>query len=181
MMHTRFVTAMILAALVSVTACNDSTSPKPQPSSVAPSPVAFVTLYGVIHRTGRDPQHGLTLTLEDGSEVSLSFSAETSGLTSVDGAEVEVRGSWGADTSLEVNDFTVRRVNGDAVIDGTLLEMRTQELEDNTLLGYAMQLKDASIVWLTDPSPDMLNHIGARMWVDRSDDGRAIAFGVISE
>ena len=99
----------------------------------------------------------------------------------VEGDEVEVSGLWDGDAAFEVNDFIVRRVNGENVVDGTLLELSSPDVLDSTVIGYALRLSDGSMYSVPNPSPEMLNHIGARMWVHQSDDGMSTDFGIITE
>jgi len=180
MSSSRFISALLAASLIVVNACSDTTAPAPIPTRFVP-PVASVTLYGTIHRTGRNPERAFVLAMQDGSEVELINSAEMASLNRVEGDEVEVRGDWNGANGFEVSEFTVRRVNGDAVIDGVLTEVRTEELLEPAVLSYALRLRDGSSIPLAGASADMLSHIGARMWVHQGEYGEALAFGIIDE
>jgi hypothetical protein len=117
----------------------------------------------------------------DGGGVLLGGS-ETVDLRGLDGDEVEVHGTWagiadGADILL-VNDFIVRQVGGVDVLDGILT---AQYIDDSstTPVGYAINLTHGSSVPLVDPPQDLIDHLGQRVWVQTSADGKPQAFGVI--
>jgi hypothetical protein len=140
-----------------------------------------VTLYGTLSQTGRDPMHGLVLTLEDGSEVPLVLNAETSALSSVDGASVEVRGNWDTDQAFEVGVFFVRQIQGAAVLDGVLLEESIQDSTEIPVISYRFQPSDGSTAQSISPSSEMLLHLGTRMWVRLDEGGVATEFGIIGQ
>jgi hypothetical protein len=181
MSSSRFIPMILLAGLLAASACSDSTAPTTQPGILAPTAAAPVTLYGVISKTGRDPMHGLVLTLEDGSEVPLVFNVETSALSSLGGAGVEIRGNWDSDQAFEVGTFFVRQIGGAAVLDGVLLEERTQDAEDIPVIAYRLQPSDGSVAQAINPSQEMLQHLGTRMWVRLDETGNAAEFGIIGQ
>src|SRR5438309_719288 len=62
-----------------------------------------------------------------------------------------------------------------------IFELRLDDVLDSAATGYALQLSDGSMYSLPNPAAEMLNHIGARMWVRLSHDGMSTAFGIIAE
>ena len=171
--------SLFAASLFALTACNDSTAPTPRPAAIAPSPATLVTLYGTISVTGRDPLHSLVLTMDDGTEVALSVNSETTPLSALAGAGVDVRGRWDGAQSFDVEEFIVRQVGGTPVLDGILIEDRTSDIGDDPVVSYMLLLRDGSAAQLTDPAPELLEHVGARMWVRLDDAGMAREFGII--
>jgi len=170
--------SLFAAGLLALTACSDATTPSgPSPASVIPP--AKITLSGVVSATGRDPLNALVLTTEDGSRITLLVSAETSALGALAGAGVDVRGRWDGDQSFVVDEFIVREVGGTPVLDGILVEQLFSDLGDDPVIGYVLRLRDGSAASLIDPSPELLTHIGARMWVRLDDAGEARDFGII--
>ena len=181
MSSSRFITLIFTAGLLATSACSDSTAPAPHSGILAPSPAAPVTLYGTVSRTGRDPLHGLVLTLEDGTAVPLVINVETTALTSVDGAAIEVRGNWDSDQAFEVSVFFVRQIGGESVLDGILLEESTQDISETSAVTYILQPSDGSSARLISPSSEMVQHLGTRMWVRLDEGGAATEFGIIGQ
>lgn len=178
MSSSRFITAVLAASLLAVSACSDNT-PNAPAGILAPAPAAVRTLYGVIAKTGRDPMHALALIQEDGSEIRLVYSAETPALADLEGAGVEVRGTFDSDLAFEVTTFFVRQIHGAAVLDGVILEETTLDATDNPIITYRLEASDGSGAQLISPSVEMLQHLGARMWVRLDDVGNAAEFGMI--
>jgi len=181
MSSSRFVTTILAAALLAVSACSDNSKSTAPAGILAPSPAAPVSLYGVISKIGRDPLHSLVLIQEDGSQIRLVSNAETSPLADLDGAGVEVRGNFDSDLAFEVGAFFVRQMHGAAVLDGTILEETTVEATDDPIVIYRLQPSDGTEAQLISPSAEMLQHLGARMWVRIDDVGNAAEFGVIGQ
>lgn len=174
--------------LVATAACNDSTAPNRSSSSPArpatpatPAEPTLVTLAGSVHVTGRD-EASLILTTDDGSEIALN-GAGAARLARVDGADVEIRGSWNSDQTFTVSDFLVRKVAGVEVIDGVLISLDdfVDDAHTNAALVYAILLTRGGMVMLSDPPPALTEHLGARVWVAESGDRSPTEFGIISE
>jgi hypothetical protein len=95
---------------------------------------------------------------------------------------VEVRGTWTDATTFDVADFLVDTVGGTAVLDGTLIAVYDVPTDTGDPIGYAIRpTRGGANVALTDPSTDLLAHLGQRIWVAAGSDGPPMAFGVISE
>jgi len=178
MSSSRSIAAVLAAGLLAASACSDSTAPAPRAGAIAASPAAPVTLYGIISRTGRDPLHGVTLKLDDGSSVALATSSETYALAGLDGAGIEVKGIWDSE-AFDVSSFVVRQINGGPVFDGVLVEETNQDATDTPVTSYRLQPSDGSDARLIAPSAEMLQHVGSRMWVRLDDNGDAAEFGII--
>lgn len=189
-MHPKRLVPVLAAVvcLVAAAACNDSTAPKQsastpsRPSTPAtPAEPTLVTIAGFVHVTGRD-EASLILTTDDGYEIRL-IGAGAARLARVDGAGVEVRGSWNADESFSVSDFLVREVNGVPVMDGVLISMDdyVDDAHTNAALVYALVLTRGGMVILSDPPAALTEHLGARVWVADSGDRPPAEFGIISE
>jgi hypothetical protein len=123
----------------------------------------------------------IVLSTGDGQEIRL-IGANASLLASVDNAGVEVRGSWTDTGAFQVADFLVETVNGASVIDGTLIALYAVPTDTGDPIGYAIRpTRGGATVALTDPSTDLVAHLGQRLWVAASGDGQPTSFGVISE
>jgi hypothetical protein len=141
----------------------------------------LVTIAGSVHVTGRD-EASLILITDEGYEIPL-IGAAAARLARVDGAGVEVRGSWNADESFTVSDFLVREVGGVPVIDGVLVSLDdfVDDAHTNAALVYAILLTRGGMVMLSDPPPALTEHLGARVWVADSGGRPPMEFGIISE
>ena len=185
----RSVPALVaVVCLVAAVACNDSTAPNrsastpSRPSTPAiPADPTLVTIAGSVHVTGRD-EASLILVTDDGFEVALR-GAGAARLARVDGADVEVRGSWNSDQSFTVSDFLVRKVDGVPVMDGVLISMDdfVDDAHTNAALVFALALTRGGTVILSDPPAALTEHLGARVWVADSGDRPPTEFGIISE
>jgi len=181
MSSSRFMTAILAAGLLAVSACSDSPKSSGPAGILAPTPAASLTLYGVISKTGRDPAHGLVLVQSDGSQIRLVSNAETPSLSDLEGAGVEVNGTFDSDNAFEVGTFYVRQMHGAAVLDGVILEETTVDAANDPIIAYRLQPSDGSAAQLINPTAEMLQHLGARMWVRLDDVGNAAEFGVIGQ
>ena len=179
MRSTRIVPVLVAACLITSTSCSDSTAPTASsrsiPSSPTPPPSSFVTLSGIIH-LGFTEISEFTLQTADGNTLSL-VGTETANLAGLDGAEVDVRGTWDGD-AFAVNDFLVRRVGGTEVLDGIV----TMQVDDETGdVHYGISLTRGSYVPLIDPPDELIAHLGQRVWVTDQTDGQPLAFGIIGQ
>lgn len=170
-----------VVCLAAAAACNDTAAPNRSPSILsAPEPTLF-TITGSVHVTGRDDA-SLILTTDDGSEISLTGAAAER-LVRVDGADVEIRGTWNSDESFAVNDFLVRKVDGVPVMDGVLVSLDdyVDDAHTNAAIVYAIVLTRGGMVTLNNPPAALTDHLGARVWVADSGDSPPTEFGIISE
>jgi hypothetical protein len=181
MYSTRFSRVLIAACLAAAASCSDSTTSTTTPGAPAQigTTPSLVTLTGVIRTGGGLDQ--LRLELAGGGDVVLGGSAMVS-LRSLENDEVEVRGTWAgildANDVLVVSDFLVRQVGGVDVLDGILTTLYDDDSGMHAV-GYAITLIDGSSVPLLDPPQELINHLGERLWVATSADGKPEAFGVI--
>jgi hypothetical protein len=140
---------------------------------------SLVTLTGVIRTGGGLDQ--LRLELGGGGDVMLGGS-ETVNLRSLENDEVEVHGTWAGildgNDVLMVSDFIVRQVGGVDVLDGILTTLYDDDSHTN-IIGYAISLTRGAPVPLLDPPQELINHVGERVWVATSAEGKPEAFGVI--
>jgi hypothetical protein len=174
MRPTRIVPALITACLIASTSCGDAAAPT-SPRRLAPPASPLATLEGMVQFSSTDPT-AILLSLDDGEEVALA--SQVDGLANVENAEVEVHGQWNGDT-FAVYDFLVRRVDGVDVLDGVVTALRGQEI-DGDIIGYGLTMTGGSIIPLSDPPAELIQHLGDRVWVAESIDGQPRAFGIIS-
>ena len=176
----RFLLVLLGAAgLLAATACVDSPSaPRTPPAPPFTHPVpSLVTLRGIVNVIARS-ELAMVLTTNDGESISLA-GAELLRLESVDGADVEVRGTWDAHAAFLVTDFLVRAVGGVEAMDGVLTTIYADDF-DEEFLGYGLRLtRSAFVVQLIDPPNELLEYLGERVWVIGGLDGPPSAFGVI--
>lgn len=175
MYPTRTLPVLVAACLIASTSCSESTAPTA--SAIQSSPISqtpsLVTVSGTVHR-GYTDMGDAYLTTANGDDV-LLFGSETANLANLDGAEVDVRGSWIVG-GLALNDFLVRRVGGADVLDG-ILTMQVDE--DTGEVGYGLTLTWGSFVLLASPPDALVAHLGQRLWVTEPVDGQPLMFGVI--
>ena len=178
MLRTRILAILMTFALV---ACSETPS---APVSVIPGgilppgppPNQSAQLTGKVVTNAPPLDNAVYLELDDQSRVIL-VGSQVSGLSSVNGAVVFVEGNWsdgyayGDIGVIEVQRFEVLAVGGRPAIDGILEE---------TPEGYALRLQNGDFYTLVEPSAEMLEHMGQRLWITTSDTGAADAFGVIS-
>ena len=174
-----FPTLAAAVCVLGTMACADSTTAPARipPATYIPPPASFVTLTGVVHVLGRT-ESGVVLETADGDEIRLA-GGETTLLERVDGAEIEVRGTWDAVDAFAVKDFLVRAVGGIAALDGVVTEMYSDDLEDE-FIGYGLRLTGGPLtVPLIDPPDDLIEHRGDRVWVTAAPGGKPMAYGLI--
>ncbi|HSQ28404.1 MAG TPA: hypothetical protein VLN49_01055 [Gemmatimonadaceae bacterium] len=133
----------------------------------------LATVSGVIHVAFTD-MGGIQIVTLDGLTLTLS-GTETASLAGLDGAQVEVRGTWDSG-ELVVSDFLVQRVGGANVLDGVLTMLVDDETGD---IGYGISLTRGSLVLLSDPPEALLAHVGQRLWLTDPADGQPLVFGII--
>jgi len=174
MTRNRFFT---LAAVFSIAACSDNpnsaiTGPidqrNPQyPILPAPSTATISGRISVSGFLGED--RTIELRNEEGGVYRLVGYAAAA-LASVDGADVEVTGTFDANPGFVVQEFRVTGMYGRPALDGVLEE--TDE-------GFALRLSDGSLRAV----PGLTNcadHVGARLWVIGWDEESGVQFGLIA-
>lgn len=175
MHYTRIVPVLVAACLIASTSCSDSTAPAAsasRSSPISPTP-SLVTVSGTIH-LGYTDMGDASLRTSDGVDVML-VGSETVNLAGLDGAEVDVRGSW-VEGALALTDFLVRRIGGADVLDGILTMLVDEDTGD---VGYGLSLASGSLVPLIEPPDELLVYIRHRVWVTEPADGQPLVFGVI--
>ncbi len=175
----RWIPAVAAAWLIAATACSDSLAPADHKLAAADQP-ALISLIGIVHQT-TDLRSSVVLSTDAGQEIVL-IGANLASIAQVDMAEVEVRGAWNADGALEVNDFVVRSVEGAPAMDGVLVAIYDDTVQDimpATLIGYALQLTRGGTIALTDPPADLVAYLGERVWVTGDPTAPPTAFGFI--
>jgi len=181
MLRSRFLPMVFGASLVLAAACSDSdTSTAPLTSTRGTPPQ--LTLTGTVHRSGNKINE-VILATDDGQEIPLS-GENASTMASVENAGVEVRGAWNVDGAFEVADFLVRMVDGAPVLDGVLIAVYDRIVDNESIqpISYGLSpTRGGPTIPLTDPSAELLTHLGERLWVAAVGDGAPMAFGVISE
>jgi len=180
----RWIPVIAAAWLAAGTACSDSLAPADHklPAVADQPPPALISIIGIVHLT-TNLRGTFTLSTDDGQEIVL-VGANLISVAQVDKAEVEVRGAWNADGALEVTDFVVRSVEGEAAMDGILVaryDESGQDLMPGTLIGYALQLTRGGTIALTDPPADLIAFLGERVWVTGDPTAAPAAFGFIHE
>jgi hypothetical protein len=161
---------LILAAVFSTVVCTDN----PNPAVTAPTqPIlptpSLVTLSGRLSVTGL-AGYDQKIELWDGAELYRLVGSESSALASVDGADVVVRGAFGANPGFVVEDFRVTGMLGRPALDGVL-----EATED----GFALQRADGSLRAVPGLTSEVEEYIGARLWVIGFEEGSEVVFGRI--
>ena len=138
----------------------------------SPQPPEQVVITGTV---GVSPA-GTFLQLASGGIVDI-VGSEAHRLAPLDGAEVEVRGSWSADIvydpdrpSLQAEAFLVLAVGGRPAMDGLLGE------EEGS---YYLLLTAGDVYWFDEGPSSFDDHIGKRIWVTGSMADPPLTFGVI--
>lgn len=169
MMRTHMLT---LATMACVVACSDApnagpTGPAELTAPSAPLPSA-VTIAGRISVRGEGVDRVIELRDADGQVYRL-LGNETGALASVDGGDVEARGTFDANPGFVVDEFTVTAMHGRPALDGVL---------ESTDEGFALRLSDGSLR-AVPLGADCSQHVGARIWVTGWADAE-VEFGVIA-
>jgi len=119
---------------------------------------------------------GTFLQLASGEIVDI-VGSEARRLASLDGAEVEVRGSWSVDTdydpdrpALQAEVFFVIAVGGRPAMDGLLGEEEGR---------YYLRLTAGDLYWFDEGPSSFDDYIGKRIWVTGSMADPPLTFGVI--
>jgi hypothetical protein len=163
-MH-RYRAALVLVGMTWA-GCQDAIviDPVAPPQTPAAAPATF-SLWGSITMDGGQ----IALSAHTGSRVYLT-GPEARRLRGAAGALVVVRATGDMGGRVLVASFTVLAMNGVSAIDGVL---------DAVDGGYALRLSDGTPRMLMDPPPQLIEHIGARMWVTGDVSKEIIAFGLL--
>lgn len=160
-------------ALIPLLACarSDNARSSSTPETSDEAEVATDTLRGTIAVVGADPTTMVALRCRTGGgEVYLSGSDESM-LGRLSGVDVWVSGQLdSAERRMEVRRFEVRSVDGVPAVDG-VLEMGEQ--------GLVLIRPDGRHLPIRNAPDELLQHIGARVWISGPLDEEPVAFGVI--
>jgi hypothetical protein len=159
--------AIVAAVLVG---CSDTPSPTQVPFTAAP-PQHLATVSGkVAPNSAGYKGTALMLQQDDGSTIGL-LGDQAAAMYSVVDDQVEVDGLLDETGQMLVQRFIVMAVGGEAVLDGVL---------DLTPDGFIIRLTRGGDRGVIDPSDDLQQHIGDRIWLAGPDDAAPTAFGVIT-
>jgi hypothetical protein len=169
MRRTHLSLAIATAALVG---CSDSPSTTQIATAerTAFSPRDTTVSGTVIPNT--DGHKGATLVLltADGTTIGLSGD-QAAALNAVINAQVEVDGLLDEAAEIAVKRFVVLAVGGEPVSDGVL------DLMDGSFVLHLTKGGDRPVL---DPSAELQQNLGARIWIAGPDDGSPTAFGIIT-
>jgi hypothetical protein len=162
--------ALYIALVIALgtSACSDKISaPDPVGYPIIIPAAGLQTVIGTIEQR----EGNLWLRQDAGGSLRL-MGPESAPLTSVVGAEVEVRGSNdGALEGFMVAEFSVRAVAGQPAADGIL------EVVDE---GLGLRLANKSLRMIVDPPEGLAQLVGKRVWIAGPADQCPVGFGVIS-
>lgn len=163
---------VVVAVALSV-ACTDNPNPiepgeRNDPVVTEPS---LATVMGRISVLGSGGDRVVQITTANGDD-HLLLGSESAKLTSVDGADVIVRGTWDGNPGLVVHDFQVVSMFDRPAVDGTL---------ELTALGYSLRLANGQVQQVTGCPDSIAEHVGKRLWVVGSEDEPPFWYGVIAE
>jgi hypothetical protein len=153
--------------IVAVSACSDPVSAPAITDPIVIPAVGVQSFVGTLEQ--RDGN--LWLRRDAGSSIRL-MGPESAALSSVIGADIEVRGTAdGSDDGFVVGEFTVRAVGGQPAADGIL-----ESLEE----GLALRLANRSLRMIIDPPAELARLVGKRVWIAGPADQCPVGYGVIS-
>jgi hypothetical protein len=140
------------------------------PAAGAPS-AAFDTVRGIVAVVGSEPMTQTVVRPADGARsVTVTGDAAT-GLRTLSGADVVVRGARTGPRELRVASFAVRTVDGVAAADGVLERVGER---------FSLRLADGTRRPVVRPSPALVAYLGSRVWVTGPADVEPQAFGLIT-
>ena len=171
------------AAVLIACGCTESSlgPGKPvQASPPTPPELQLSVITGtVVTERSRPPLH-VVLRLEWGELVEL-VGSEASRLAMLDGAEVELRGTWTTEllsqppadvtSAFSVDEFLVLAVEGRPAMDGVLGQ------DSGTY--YLEPTRGGDVFWFEDAPSEFDANIGKRIWVTGSTDDPPLRFAVI--
>jgi hypothetical protein len=162
--------SLAIAAAVLV-GCNDTPSPTQVGSSVAAPSQRLATISGTVAPNSAGHKGtALMLVQDDGSTIGLTGDQALAMYSIVDD-QVEVDGQLDETGEMFVQRFIVTAVGGQPVLDGVL---------DLTPDGWVIRLTRGGDRGVMDPTDDLQQHIGDRIWLAGPDDAAPTAFGVIT-
>jgi len=162
--------SLAIAAAVLV-GCNDTPSPTQVASNAAPPAQRMATISGTV-APNSDGHKGTALMLvqDDGSTIGLTGD-QAAAMYAVVSDQVEVDGQLDETGEMFVQRFIVTAVGGQPVLDGVL---------DLTADGWLIRLTRGGDRGVMDPTDDLQQHIGDRIWIALPDDAVPTGFGVIT-
>lgn len=159
----RLLTLVAIASTVATGACHQA-----RPSTTASPAPAADSVQGVVSVTGTGFEQRIVLRSDGRSTTLATTSADSAALSRLGGLEIVVRGrTEGA--VLRVVSFTVRRLNGSAVLDGVLRADGPRIVLETT---------DGRVT-LGNPPAALRAMIGARVWIAGPPDTGPNSYGVI--
>lgn len=163
-----FAFAVAAAALVG---CSDKPSPTQIDLGAKTPALRPTTVSGtVVPNTNGHKGAPFMLLQADSTSIGLTGDQAAS-LSSVVGDQVEVDGLLDETSEMLVERFLVVAVGGERVLDGIL---------DRTPDGFILHLTYGGDRGVMDPSDDLQQHIGDRVWLAGPEDGAPTSFGVIA-
>jgi hypothetical protein len=153
----------VLAAVVAACACHRRSS-----GADASSPPAADSLQGVVSVTGSAFDQHVVLRSEGRSTTLSATAADSAALSRLGGLEIVVRGH-AEGTVFRAVSFTVKRLNGSAVLDGVLRADGPR---------IVMDTANGRVV-LGNPPAALRAMIGARVWIAGPPDTGPNSYGVI--
>lgn len=168
---------LTVLVVIALAGCNrgEQVGSSPQPSSV----VQRDTARGIVRRVGSEP--GDVLVLERPSQDMLALAGSGAALLrNVEGLEVAVRGHLTKEhltsaapkpiRGFEVEEFTVRAIDGREAHDGTLIARGGR---------YYLTTTAGGEIPILSPPAALLEHLGARVWIVGPRGEPPRTFGVI--
>ena len=175
---------LLTAAVLIACGCSDPSVGPISSTGEAPLPSNPLEITGTVSTDASLAPTGVLVLFESGELVDL-VGTEAQRLTALNGAEVQLRGTWSAaveprlDTDISitplrrafaVDAFVVLAVGGRAAIDGTLGEDEGK---------FYLQLSRGDVVWFDDAPREFSSFLGKRVWVTGSTGDAPLTFGVI--
>ena len=159
--------SMLLPALVLLVAACSASDSVSAPGIVTPAITpdgAIKDLTGTIRNAD-----GHTWLMIDAAQIALTGGL-VAPLATLNGAEVEVKGTYDAANAFIVNEFAVKMVDGQPAADGTL---------ESSGAGFGLRLSDGTLRLLINPPTALTIHVGERVWVAGPADQAPVEFGVL--
>jgi hypothetical protein len=168
-MRPTYLTFVIAAA--ALVGCSDAPSPTQIDLGAKTPTLRPTTVSGTVApNTNGHKGAALMLLQADGTTIGLTGDQAAS-LYSVVGDDVEVEGLLDETSEMFVEGFLVVAVGGERVFDGVL---------DQTPDGFILHLTNGGDRGVIDPSDELQQHLGDRVWLAGSEDSAPTAFGVIT-
>ncbi|MBA2686261.1 MAG: hypothetical protein H0U66_17390 [Gemmatimonadaceae bacterium] len=138
--------------------------------SAAAQPTSRDSLVGIVSVTGTSFEQYIVLRTSSGIRaLALSSTADSAALATLGGVEVKAYGTAHADR-FELSAFSVKSVDGAAVIDGVLMRDGSH---------YSLRTRGGDVA-LGNPPAALEKLVGARLWVGGPLDSGPNVYGVIT-